>query len=567
MIVRGPTQAARPPAIAALGRIHAEPARVLAGPDITREVVRRVTTRILGRTEQEGGTALDEIISETIGSERARLVHDASAPSAAADDRFIIWLRRQLAYASDARCRELLYAIVDHYIREIEGYFDQRMYVVATRVVPPVLNALLTGYHSGPASERDIDDRVLVEGEVETLRRLVGLGTVVLAPTHVSNLDSLVLGSAICRMGLPPFAYGAGLNLFSNAPITFFMRNLGAYTVDRKKTDPVYIETLKEYEAQLIERGQHTLFFPGATRSRSGAVESHLKKGLLGTAPVALRRALAAGSSRARVFIVPCTLSYPLVLEAPTLVADDLKNEGGPGFVDMRDPVDRPRAWIQFIRGLLKLDARVHVRIGRPIDIVGHEVAPDGTSHDATGRIVDPARYLLVDGQLGEDDTRDAAYTRYVAAAVLAAYRRDTVALPTSAVAFTVFRHLRRGSSSPSLSRFLRRLDPSVPLPRQPILEDLGLLLAELRILESRGALQRSPDLRGAAPQTVLTRALATFATYHPARVIEERGENLHVGDAALLHYYRNRLEGYGLLEALSDGPSVHNRPRTSEAS
>ena len=51
-------------------------------------------------------------------------------------------------------------------------------------------------------------------------------------------MDSLVLGYAIYRLGLPPVIYGAGLNLFSNPLVGFFMHNLGAYTVDRRKRDP-----------------------------------------------------------------------------------------------------------------------------------------------------------------------------------------------------------------------------------------------------------------------------------------------------------------------------------------
>ena len=43
-------------------------------------------------------------------------------------------------------------------------------------------------------------------------------------------MDSLVLGYAIYRLGLPPVIYGAGLN-FSNL-LVGFMHNLGAYTVD-----------------------------------------------------------------------------------------------------------------------------------------------------------------------------------------------------------------------------------------------------------------------------------------------------------------------------------------------
>jgi glycerol-3-phosphate O-acyltransferase len=59
----------------------------------------------------------------------------------------------------------------------------------------------------------------------------------------------------------------------------------------------------------------------------------------------------------------------------------------------------------------------------------------------------------------------------------------------------------------------------------------------------------------------VVRHALATFATYHPKPALERRGERLHVGDATLLFYYRNRLEGYGLLDAPALLPSEGSRP------
>ena len=66
---------------------------------------------------------------------------------------------------------------------------------------------------------------------MQALQHAERSGTVVLVPTHASNLDSLVLDYAIYRLGLPPFAYGAGLNLFSNPVLGFFLRHLGTFTV------------------------------------------------------------------------------------------------------------------------------------------------------------------------------------------------------------------------------------------------------------------------------------------------------------------------------------------------
>jgi glycerol-3-phosphate O-acyltransferase len=524
-------------------------ARVLSAEDVGAEVVRRVVTRVLERATGRG-PRLDEVALETVYAERTRLARSEANPLADADRAFIAWLLHGLTDADESRQRDLVAATVDHYVHEIEGHFAPEVYEIATRVVPAGLGLLLHGFALPIRQAIDSGDRICVDGAVDELRALARVGTVILAPTHVSNLDSLVLGASIHRLGLPPFAYGAGLNLFSNAIIGYFMRHLGGYTVDRSKTDPLYRQTLKEYSCALLERGQHSLFFPGGTRSRSGVVETKLKKGLLGTAPSAFRRALESGAPRPRIFVVPCTLTYPLVLEASSLIGEFLRSDGGPHYVDSRDEFDRPRRWLDFFLGLRQLDERVHLRISAPLDWLGNRVDPDGTSRDARGRPVDPARYLMADGQLKEDDARDAEYTRILAARIIDAYRRDNVVVPTGVVAFVVLEHIRRERGRPKLMHLLRSVDRESAIPVEAILVELQRALAELSRLEECGRISRSSDVSGRGPGAVLDQALATFATYHPTPVVERRGNGLHVGDPRLLFYYRNRLEGYGLLDA-----------------
>lgn len=90
-------------------------------------------------------------------------------------------------------------------------------------------------------------------------REAAARGTVVLAPTHQSHMDSIVLGYALYRMGLPPFTYGAGLNLFGNPLLSFFLRHLGACRIDRRKKNALYKAVLKEYAAVSIEYGDDGL--------------------------------------------------------------------------------------------------------------------------------------------------------------------------------------------------------------------------------------------------------------------------------------------------------------------
>jgi glycerol-3-phosphate O-acyltransferase len=67
-----------------------------------------------------------------------------------------------------------------------------------------------------------------------------------------------------------------------------------------------------------LQWGCHSLFYPGGTRSRSGALEQQLKLGLLGTVFEAQQyNYQAQGRTARKIFVVPVVLSYHCVLEAP----------------------------------------------------------------------------------------------------------------------------------------------------------------------------------------------------------------------------------------------------------
>ena len=86
-------------------------------------------------------------------------------------------------------------------------------------------------YHLSDLDNRDLVRvrrawrRLPTELRQEMIARLVEL----------AEADFEVNFGALFRLGLPPYTYGAGLNLFSNKMIGFFMHNLGAYKVDRRK--------------------------------------------------------------------------------------------------------------------------------------------------------------------------------------------------------------------------------------------------------------------------------------------------------------------------------------------
>jgi glycerol-3-phosphate O-acyltransferase len=327
----------------------------------------------------------------------------------------------------------------------------------------------------------------------------------------------------------------------------FFMRHLGAFTVDRKKSDPLYLETVKEYATVLLERGQHLLFFPGGTRSRSGAIESHLKLGFLSRVVGAFVNRRLRDPHSPPLFVVPCTLSYPLVLEAASLIEQYLSKEGGPNFLDVRDEFERPASWLAFLTGLSELDVQIHVRFGRPLDPFGNAIDADGVSRDGGGRALDAMRYLMVDGAVTRDDARDAEYSHALAERVLTGYKRETVALPSSVLAFALFTCLRRRYPRLDLFHCLRVLGPNATVTLAELGPELDAVLAALKLLAAKGALQLAPELSARGKAAVLDSGVRTLSKYHrPAALLRHAGA-IEVTQPTLLLYYRNRLEGFGL--------------------
>ena len=530
---------------------------MVPGAELAAVACRDVLARVRHAAEG-GGPPLEEVVNETVVHETRRLAHAPHDERTAADRAFVRHVASTLGRGREEAAPALLDAIGERYGREIAGHFDERVHRVVTSAMPLALTALLNGTSPGRALLRihelpRLSDRLQVSGAVDRVVALSRRGTLIVAPTHVSNLDSVLLGYALFKLGLPPFAYGAGLNLFESQVMGFFMHHLGAYTVDRTKTDPLYKALLKEYATASLERGQHGLFFPGGTRSRSGGLERSLKKGLLGTGLTALRRNVVAGRPRPLVYVVPCTLTYPLVLEAASLVEGFLERSGEAMWIrPADDEYDRVGRWIRFLEGILALDLDVHLRLGEPLDPFGCPVDDEGRSLDPHGRPIDSVGYLRdEDEHVVDDPARDAEYTRSLEVALLAAYRRENVVLASSLVAFVVFEQLRRAAGASSLHRFLRRLGPWTRVRRSEVARDVGRALDEVHTLAAGGRVGLVDDL-GRDPELVIDRALGTFATYHDPHVLVADGADLLVGDPNLLFYYRNRLDETGLLGAPS---------------
>ena len=506
-------------------------------------MARRLIARLDERLARADDRQLLELVEDTVYHERLRFEEygedeaeaaliDRAARAALGDDR----------RALEAACRQL----VRGYTHEIHNRFSARAYSLGTRVLPGALTRLVTATDPSRLLSRDFDpdSRLIIQGERDTVRALSRRGTLLLAPTHLSNLDSPLLGYALYRTGLPPVAYGAGLNLFSNPVMAFWMSRLGAYTVDRRKRNRLYKDTLKDYATELLRLGVHQLFFPGGTRSRSGTIEKKLKKGLLGTGIRAWQENLERGAERPDVFVVPCTLSPSIVLEAETLVSDALAREGKSRYIIDDDEFSRPRDVASYLSRVLNLDASVHITFSQPLDLLGNPVDAQGRSLGPGGEPIDRRRYVTdAGGQVQRDDQRDRVYTARLADRIVEAFHRDSVAHATHIAAFAAWELVAR--AHPRLDIYhLVRIDPlRRRVSERDLLAAIEALLQQLDALEAAGRIRQA---RHGGAREVLDVATQRFSSFHTRDALRRTGGELAL-DMELLLFYRNRLVGYDL--------------------
>ncbi|AUX26634.1 hypothetical protein SOCEGT47_072040 [Sorangium cellulosum] len=521
-------------------------------------IVRAVIDRVVGATKDPLLAMNEAAYQETKRLEGSRDPHDLRELAE--------WQRlaRSLGRMHDAERRRRLRELAEQYAWDTAGNFDRRVYQLSSRLLPPVVSALLaprklaTIVHDPRrlVSLELLADRVLVQGPLAKLRSLVRQGTAVYVPTHLSNLDSIVFGYALERAGLPPATYGAGKNLFTNPVLSFFMHNLGAYRVDRRIRHNLYKDVLKTYSSVLLERGYHSLFFPGGTRSRSGGVERRLKLGLVGSAFEAYTRTLQSGRER-RIFFVPATINYLITLEAETLIADFLSEAGKGRFIIEDDESSRIGRIASFLRKLLAMNAAVVIRFSEPLDPFGNRVDELGRSYDARGREVDPASYVRDrDGNAVIDAARDAQYARELGEELCRAYARDTVVMATHVVAAASFARLRGHAPAADLFTVLRQRDV-LTVPRDDLAADVVALCDRLRALERQGCIVLGEDVRLGSGGDIIERALRAFAGYHSAPVLASRPDGIALCDTNLLFYYQNRLAAHGVAWDVIAPPGV----------
>lgn len=456
-----------------------------------------------------------------------------------------------LKSSTEAARTPLFQEVLKHYAEEIGGHFKQTVYRFATSAVPFFFNWLLNAasLHAFVPwkMKEDVQNRMQITGEIEHLRKLSEKGTILLVPTHQSNIDSILIGYIIYVMGLPPFAYGAGLNLFSNPMLSFFMSNLGAYTVDRQKSSLIYKTLLKNYSTRILQEGIHSIFFPGGGRARSGAIESKLKLGLLGTGLDAMIHNIKNGKEKPNVYIVPMVMSYHFVLEASSLIDDYLSDAGKHRFIITDDESSQFSKTLNFFWQIFKGQSALSVRVGKPLDVFGNFVDEEGNSIGPNGTKIDPVKWLTSYGKVGANPQRDREYTKQLGQKLVERFHAENTVLTSHLVAFTFFESLRERYPDLDLYRFVRISHEQRSIPWDAFLAEAEVM--HKRILEAaeQGKFHLCPELKTLDTKAWVKDGIRNLGLFHGNAVVKRSQGTIYTEDMNLLYYYRNRLAGYGL--------------------
>lgn len=450
--------------------------------------------------------------------------------------------------------QQILESITSRYSEEIASNFKHQHYKFIRSVVTfgfaRLLNAArVKGFKSIFSNQFSLQDKIQITGETDQLRDLATKGTIVMVPTHFSNLDSILIGWIISVLGLPPFIYGAGLNLFNISIFAYFMDALGAYKVDRRKKNLVYLETLKTYSKEAIQFGCHSLFFPGGTRSRSGMIESKLKLGLLSTAIEAQRSNFQHGLDdiHGKVFIVPVTINYHFVLEAPSLIRDYLSITGQERYYKENDEFSTSYKISKFLIKFFTKGSDISVSVGKAMDVLGNYVDENGESLDQHGRIINPKHYFMSNGEVNIDHQREEEYTQMLGKRIVEEFHRINRVFSSHLVAFTAFEMIQAKNSKLDLFDLIRLPEEEIFIEYDDFKRSCQRVYDRIMLLRAEGKIKIAPHMKHGMDE-IIAHGLDNVGMYHAKRpLIQNKDGQIVTEDMSLLYFYHNRLHGYGL--------------------
>jgi glycerol-3-phosphate O-acyltransferase len=503
------------------------------------------------RCNAANDVTIDTIIYDTIFQEKKRLA--SLEKTTQVNEEIAFWkTQEKLFYSKHEDKERILRNIITQFANEIIGGYNQKTYNFIIKILPYFLKFILTNEPFwklfSKKGKQKVIDLVQIQGPTDKIKKLSERATLIVTPTHLSNFDSIVLGYATYAINIPPLAYGAGLNLFKNPILSFLMRNLGAYKVDREKKNELYKAVLKNYAAVTLQFGYHNLFYPGGTRSRSGKIEDHLKFGLLGSGLTSYLNGLKNNKAQ-KLVVVPCTINYGLCLEAKSLIKGHLQNEVGKKVILPKDNSMKLKNIFGFTAKLFKLNSKITVCFGEPLDLFGNELNDEGESIDQHGRIISIDKYVKINGKIVDSIQRDRTYTSILGQKILASFAKNNMVMETQLVSYAFIKACELTYNLPAL-----KLLPLEEVSCNKALFESVLEFLKACIISKKEHQELKIDalIENSTNDQLVSSAINQLTSYHGGEILQHNPNNYYSKDLITLYYYHNRLTQYGLEKELA---------------
>ncbi|MFN8320416.1 MAG: 1-acyl-sn-glycerol-3-phosphate acyltransferase [Saprospiraceae bacterium] len=520
-----------------------------------KEFVDQLNNFVFDRITKGASQGLEDILAKTIYLESQRIKTNPWKVDPTDDAEFWRTMANNLTQAlksndKEEQLKDMLRRIVHRYNEEIVGNFNPSTFRFARKFLTAFFKRIFNRFKAPGqrwfwGTKKDLLNKIKLRGYVDETRALFKKGTVVIVPTHFSNLDSITIGYALDMVaGMPALSYGAGLNLFEVEIVAYFINRLGAYKVDRRKKNPVYLECLTSMASYALYTGVPNIFFPGGTRSRSGAMENKLKYGLLGSAIEAQRLLLENGKS-GKIYIVPLVIGYNFVLEAKSLIEQHLQSVGKEKYQRSREPKNIGSKW-NYIKLFFSKESEMVLSFGEPMDVLGNRVDTEGNSLDKNCHEVNLREYFLLEGELAENAQRESVYTRILADRVLDSYFRNNVVLSSHLVAYVAFRMLLNHRKDLGIFAILRLNPTEFSIPYADFAAQVKAMAEFIKTMEAEGRLRLSDEIFKPIDE-LIEHGIEMLGSYHIEKVLGHDREKqcMYSQHLKLLHFYANRLEGY----------------------
>lgn len=526
---------------------------VARAPKMSDKVKSRIPDLVLESFTKENRNFSD-LLEESIRTEKKLARIEKSQKDKSLEKlKFIKSIRTKLRKSDKDSVGKEIKRLAEYYSQEIHGNFNRFVYSFLHWITPIGLNFMLNSFSivqffKNFRGTKELRNKIIIRGNIGLVKKLQKFGSIVIVPTHISNFDSVVISHMIHSAGLNPPIWGAGLNLFKGFTVSYVMNNMGCYKVDRRKKNKIYIETLKQYSKYHLEEGYNSIFYPGGTRSRSGAIEKDLKLGLVSTVVSAFIDNIKKGKLKSNIYVVPVALSYTVVPEAESLALEHYlgREKKKQILKDIKAKATLLGRMIKKLWNNIMQNNPIYMTFGNPIDPFGNIVNSEGVSIDKYGIPINVANIIKDEkGNFIDDEKIRKDLTAKLGKKISENFYKINVIMPTQIYLFSIIQYLK--NKNPGLSNTeLVSIRPELNhIPEKELKDEISRVIKMVKDKALKEGLKLNSMVRRGDAEKIFTYGTRVYTSGYASKTVDYRKKQIIPKKIATIMYYASRLTCY----------------------